>query len=350
MKSKIIITVMLAAALQVSAQTHRSRTSTEQASSGKKTESAVKSVKESNTENKSIERERNSNERKVTTQTSDRRTSRDNINRTETSTHGRTSTLSSSGGGVTGKNTVRGNTTENRSTTSQYPRTSRDSYNNTIPRTVSPPAPREPVRTVTQEREKPGVKRSEQSVRGDEYRPMGARESEQARKTYETPARKTVVRKAYVNTGYIHRPVEYRRTHYPYRVPVRVELYWTIPMYREYRILYPEFNYWYYPVGYRIHTISAYDAELYVGEIARVYGSIYATWYSRPTDEYYLYIGGPYPYQDLSIIIPGKIARRYNWRPERYFLERHISVTGLISRWEGKPEMLIRKRTQIEIY
>jgi hypothetical protein len=191
--------------------------------------------------------------------------------------------------------------------------------------------------------------RSAQSVRGNTYTPKTDVQYEQARRTYETPARKNIVRTT-THTTYVYRPIEYRRVHYVYRAPVVVDLYWSIPMYRQYRTIYPEYDYWYYPVGYRIHTISAYDAEMYVGELARVYGRIDDVWYSRSTKEYYLYIGGPYPYQDFSVIIPHNVARRFNRNPERFFRDQYIAVTGLISRFEDKPEMLIRKSNQIEVY
>jgi hypothetical protein len=121
-------------------------------------------------------------------------------------------------------------------------------------------------------------------------------------------------------------------------------------MYYEYCYLYPQFDYWYYPYGYRIQTVSAYDAYHFIGEVARIYGKVSEVWYERQTDEYTLYIGGPYPYQDFSVILTGKHARGFSFRPERYFRNRNITVTGLVSLWDERPEMLIRKRSQIEVY
>jgi hypothetical protein len=121
-------------------------------------------------------------------------------------------------------------------------------------------------------------------------------------------------------------------------------------MYNEYRYLYPNYDLWYYPIGYRIHTISAYDAGAYIGEVARVYGEVFDAWYSRSTDEYYLYIGAPFPYQDLSIVVEGRDARRFSRHPLRYFTGRHVAATGLIGIYEGKPEMFLKKRSQLDVY
>jgi hypothetical protein len=138
--------------------------------------------------------------------------------------------------------------------------------------------------------------------------------------------------------------------YYPYHVPPRVEIIWTVDLYNNYRYIYPDYNYWYYPIGHRVPTISAYDADRFIGEFARVYGRIYEAWYSYETDEYFLYFGEPYPYQDFTVIISGRDARRFSRRPERYFAGRHIAVTGIVSIFEGKPEMVVREKHQVDIY
>jgi len=150
--------------------------------------------------------------------------------------------------------------------------------------------------------------------------------------------------------NYTYHPLKYRRVHFPYRRPHVIDIYWNVNMYRNYRRWYPDFNLWYYSVGYRIHTISAYDAYSYVGEVARIYGQINDVWYSIETGEYYLYIGGPYPYQDFTVIVEARDARRFSRYPEQFFTNRQIAVTGLVSRFEDKPEMFIKKKSQISIY
>jgi hypothetical protein len=183
-----------------------------------------------------------------------------------------------------------------------------------------------------------------------EYVPRTEQVYVEKRQTYRTPERPRTVRTYSTSANYVHQPIEYRRSYYPYTEPHRLDIIWDMNMYHEYCYLYPQYDYWYYPYGYRIHTISAYDAESYVGEIARIYGRVSDVWYERQSDEYTLYFGEPYPFQDFSVIISGKNARRYSYHPERYFLNRNLAVTGLVSLWENHPEMLIKKRSQIEIY
>ena len=168
------------------------------------------------------------------------------------------------------------------------------------------------------------------------------------RKVYHTPHRTHYTRKVV----HVNRPrsIEYRRVYHAYRTPVHIRVVWTNQMYREYRLIYPEYRYWYYPIGYRIRTISAYDAGFYVGEVMNVYGRVSEVWYNRKSDEYFLHFGARYPYHDFTVIIPGRKARRIARHPELFFENRYIWATGLISLYDGKPEMVVRKTHQINLY
>jgi len=146
------------------------------------------------------------------------------------------------------------------------------------------------------------------------------------------------------------RPLEYRRIHAPYRVPVNFMLIWTPEIRFEYFRFYPVLGYNKYPVGYRITNVSAYDAFEYRGEIANVYGKVYEVYYSRSTDEYILYFGAYYPYHDFTTVLPGKVARRFSPWPERYFNKEHLIITGLITLYEGKPEIAVLSEKQVKFY
>ena len=271
MKTKIIIIVMLAAALQVSAQTNnRGRTSREPANTSKKTESTEQVRKEESSEKKVITRERINSNRDVNAPGSRSQPVLKETPGTSSSKQRRTTTINSAS--QESNSNVSRRPAEQRNANTEVKRDRRDSYNRgSVPQPGRTPANTSREREVNTRSTQSTVNRSAQSVRGNEYKPKTGREYEQARRVYETPARRTVVRKTYVNPGYVYKPIDYRRIHNPYRAPVRVELHWSVPMYREYRHLYPEFNYWYYPIGYSIHTISAYDAVFYFGEIARIY-------------------------------------------------------------------------------
>jgi len=131
--------------------------------------------------------------------------------------------------------------------------------------------------------------------------------------------------------------------------PSYSNIYWTRSMYRNYSKWYPEYH-WTYNYGHRIQTISVFDAKYNMGEVAMVYGRVYATWHNKQTDDYLLFFGGDYPYQQFTVVLPGRVARRYSWRPERYFLGEHITATGLITTFDGSPEMVVKHKRQVGIY
>jgi hypothetical protein len=146
------------------------------------------------------------------------------------------------------------------------------------------------------------------------------------------------------------RPREYRARRFPYRRPPGIHIYWSLDMRHTYLRLYPYVKTWRYPVGYRIPTISAYDALYYNDEVMSVYGKVYEVFYSAATDEYFLYFGAYYPYHDFTVVLPGWIARAYSSYPEGYFRREHVIVTGLITSYDGKPEMVVQSEGQLKVY
>lgn len=147
-----------------------------------------------------------------------------------------------------------------------------------------------------------------------------------------------------------YEPVHVRRARYPYRIPVRGEVIWTNSMYRDYRFYYPEVHVWRYPVGHRIVLVSAYDARDYFDEVATIYGKVVDAYYNSDTDEYFLYIGDYFPNQDFTAIIPGSEARWFSPDPVNYFLNQHLSVTGYVNNYDGKPEIQVRSSRQLSVY
>ena len=150
------------------------------------------------------------------------------------------------------------------------------------------------------------------------------------------------VRTHYHHDTYIH---HYNVLYYP----AYHEIYWTRNMYRDYNKWYPNYR-WTYNYGYRIQTVSVFDAKYNLGEVAMVYGRVYATWHNRETDDYLLFFGGDFPAQQFTVVLPGYIARKFSWRPDRYFLGEHMTVTGLITTFDGIPEIIVKNRQQVGIY
>ncbi len=121
-------------------------------------------------------------------------------------------------------------------------------------------------------------------------------------------------------------------------------------MYRNYAIFYPFHTSWQYDIGHSFETISAYDAAFYEGQVKRVYGKVEEVYYSEADRNYYLYFGNPFPYHDFSVVISRRDAKRISIIPEWYFDNHHIVVTGLISWFEDKPEIIVKSPSQIQRY
>jgi len=133
-----------------------------------------------------------------------------------------------------------------------------------------------------------------------------------------------------------------------YRRPSNYVVIWT-PVVREKIIrIYPsiriEFNY-----GYRIPDIPAYLAYKHIGRLVNVFGYVTDIEYINRYDEYILYIGDRYPYHDLTIVLNGSVARRIHPRPEKFFRDRDIVVTGVIYLYRDIPEIEVKDPWQINI-
>lgn len=134
------------------------------------------------------------------------------------------------------------------------------------------------------------------------------------------------------------------------RRPPRVNVVWDVRLYRDYCSIYPHVKTWNVRYGSPIYSVPAYEASYYVGDVKRVYGYVSEVYYDRNTDDYHLYIGGRYPYHDFTTIVPGYLARQISSRPYRYFSGSYISTTGLISHFNGQPEMVVKRMHQIQLF
>jgi len=152
------------------------------------------------------------------------------------------------------------------------------------------------------------------------------------------------------HNNYVPIPWEIRRVRYIYRRPVHIDLIWTPLLLHRFMYYYPTYDNWNIDFGREIETISAYDAMEYAGSVKRIYGKVEEVFYSEEDENYILYIGAPFPYHDVSVVVPKYLARNISMSPKWYFENEHIWVVGLINVWEGKPEIVVRDEDQIRRY
>jgi hypothetical protein len=251
-------------------------------------------------------------------------------------------------------NTNRQEPPKNRPSDKSTDRPPRSEYSNT--NRQEPPKDR-PGGPDIRSDERPGVPRERKPTQPPEKRQDVIRQpAGQPQAIKERPPQYHSSRKFVEPRPVIHhynrppRPREYRVKRYPYRTPPAIHIYWSLDMRHDYLRFYPVVKTWRYPVGYRIPTISAYDALYYNGEVMSVYGKVYEVFYSGSTDEYFLYFGAYYPYHDFTVVLPGWIARRYSSYPEAYFKREYVIVTGLITSYNDSPEIVVQGEGQLRVY
>jgi hypothetical protein len=166
---------------------------------------------------------------------------------------------------------------------------------------------------------------------------------------YDDWSHRRVIRNHFRN-NYMPLSFELRRSRYYYRAPHHLDLIWTPLLFHRFMYYYPTQNDWNMEFGSSIETISADEAQNYAGTVRRVYGKVAEVFYSPEDENYILYIGDPFPYQDVSIVVPKHVARNLSLSPKWYFENEFVWVVGLINVWEGKPEIIVRDEEQIRRY
>lgn len=328
MKKYIFISLIMSLILAVPAESQRR---TAERSSSRKVESAARS---STRRQKSVAAKKSSNERsKAVRQASQNRSN-------QRSAAGRQTSRSSSSRQAT---VSRQSSRNNSSTARQANRSSSSFGSSTVRNRIHSVNSRN---RETVQRRNPGASgnRGNVSPARVENRNSGSRAVYRSTRRY---VNRHPARHVYVTPP---RSREYRAVHFPYRRPVRLHVRWSANLFRFYVNLYPVMRTWTYYPDYRFEMISAYNALFHIGELRMVYGKVTDTYYARETDEYFLYFGAYYPYHDFSVVLPGNIARRFSWNPERYFRNDYIMVTGLITEFEGKPEIVVKHPDQLRRY
>ena|SRR5437764_7530782 len=95
--------------------------------------------------------------------------------------------------------------------------------------------------------------------------------------------------------------------------------------------------------------IKLEEASKYVGDSVQVCGKIYSTRFfvnaqDAPT---LLNIGAAYPDQLLTIVIYGNVRKEFTEAPETYYKDKIVCVTGKVSLYKEKPQIIIYSKKQV---
>lgn len=95
------------------------------------------------------------------------------------------------------------------------------------------------------------------------------------------------------------------------------------------------------------------EAKYHIGERTTVYGPVASTYYAtgskgKPT---FINIGNAYPNRNrFTVLIWDRNRGNFPFAPENYYSGKTISVTGLITEYEGVPEIEVTSPGQIEVW
>lgn len=85
------------------------------------------------------------------------------------------------------------------------------------------------------------------------------------------------------------------------------------------------------------------------GKVTRFCDKVYSTKQMENSGMVFLNLGGEYPNQKLSVVIRRKDAHKFSFAPEMAFKDKTICVTGVITNYNGKPEIVVTEPDQIKI-
>ncbi len=98
-------------------------------------------------------------------------------------------------------------------------------------------------------------------------------------------------------------------------------------------------------------TFTAFEAKDHTGEKITVCDKVFGTRFlensnGQPT---FLNLGAAYPNSPFTIVIFGSERANFKEKPELFYNNKKVCATGLIKEYNGKPEMVIAKETDIKI-
>jgi hypothetical protein len=106
-------------------------------------------------------------------------------------------------------------------------------------------------------------------------------------------------------------------------------------------------------ISYMAHSqvIKPEDAPQLIGKTVTVCGEIFSGRFleSTKTTPTLLNMGAAYPRQPLTIVIPIEVRRTMGFKPEELLKNKHICVTGKITKFQNTAQIVIADKAQMKI-
>ena len=98
-----------------------------------------------------------------------------------------------------------------------------------------------------------------------------------------------------------------------------------------------------------VKVVNACFASNYIGKEIIVEGKVVSTYRSLKSNTVFLNFERPYPNQCFSAVIFSPDLYKFVKNPENYYFNKTVRVFGKIQEYQGKPEIILKNASQIEI-
>lgn len=98
-------------------------------------------------------------------------------------------------------------------------------------------------------------------------------------------------------------------------------------------------------------VVKPEDAPKLVGKTVTVCGQIFDGRFLEDarTSPTLLNMGAEYPKQHLTIVIPLTVRRQFGFKPEEQLQQKHICVTGKITKYQKSVQIVLEDKSQLRI-
>ena len=93
--------------------------------------------------------------------------------------------------------------------------------------------------------------------------------------------------------------------------------------------------------------ITAFEAAAHEGRTVTVCDSVASTRFLGGKGKTFLNLARPYPDQPFTVVIPYEVRQMFDEQPETRFRRQNVCVAGVVSLYEGKPQIMIHGPGQI---
>ena len=96
-------------------------------------------------------------------------------------------------------------------------------------------------------------------------------------------------------------------------------------------------------------SITPQEALKHMGEKVTICGKIFGGRFFEQNERTLLNMGGAYPNHTLTIVINGADRKKFDTKPEVFYANKEVCVTGEVRDFKGKPEVQVTEITQIVV-